>query len=173
MKEPPASASSGSSLARGTLVVISLILFVVALFFPVYCIRVTGGRSHCVFGIGFFLFDWLQFLSPGDGLFLPWLANLFYFGSLRATSKRRMRKGVFCSLIALLFGGWFLCVSEYTPFILYNMDPRGSRLPEIKLTLGSGYFIWMSSIFLAFFSTFADPAWDVPSIAPGPEQKNG
>lgn len=92
-----------------------------------------------------FLFGWMHLGGGGFPEGCVWLANPFYFTGLFLLCRQKNNTAVLLLMVSSILALSFLAFGNLT------MTKSGRIAPIIQLN--TGYFFWLASIILAFFSS--------------------
>lgn len=126
------------------LVLITLLIFIVSLFFDAFTIRDMGETiNYPSFEV--FLVGPISFLGGAGREFLTWTANVWFLVSIVCVVRKCYLISIISGLIAFLIAGSFIFCEEV-------LAAENGRTAEI-INLNAGYFIWLTSILSIIFSS--------------------
>ncbi len=117
-----------------TLQRVSLIIYCISLVTPIFF-------GETALGIYALMMGWMGVLAMEIQFALPWTANLIFFWCIFTPETKRMRK-IFLSITTL-------CLAFFATRIIEIPAQEGTE----PVTLGIGFYIWISSFTLLFIHT--------------------
>ncbi|WP_312393655.1 hypothetical protein [Chryseobacterium sp.] len=122
---------------KNKLILISLLIFVISLFFDAFKIedigKITNFESYTVALIGF-----ISFLGGGLFEFFVWTANCWFFLSILFTFRKKYSTSSIFGIIALCISASFMLWHE----VLASGSGRTAKIQSLEV----GYFLWLASI---------------------------
>ena len=128
---------------KSTLIILSIIVFIISLFQPAFFIdrEDSDAYSNSLFLLAL---GWMSFLGGGFVPFIIWLANPIYVISIFLINKS-IKFGIITSLVPILLALIFANLNS----ILTSESGSKSKITE----LGLGFYLWISSFVILFVSS--------------------
>lgn len=128
---------------KSTLIIFSIIVFIISLFQPAFFIdrEDSDAYSNSLFLLAL---GWMSFLGGGFVPFIIWLANPIYIISIFLISKS-FKFGIITSLWSIFLAIIFANLNS----ILTSESGSDSKITY----LGLGYYLWISSFVILFISS--------------------
>jgi len=122
---------------KGKVIVISLLIFVLSLFFNAFTVE-DMGKIKSYKSVEVFLIGPVSFLGGAGKEFLVWTANIWFLISVVCMLKRHYLSSFITGIVAFIISGAFIFLEEI-------LAAENGRMASIY-SLDAGYFLWLASI---------------------------